>query len=85
LTQQIYYGSTGKPDKEPSPWKVPNILQMLSGCPSDHMNFVLNVGSMYVMDLQPGAGGSKGKGKAISRAQMELLATKTSQVNDCAY
>lgn len=36
------------------------------------------------MDLNP-ADDENGKGKSINRAQMELLATKTSQVNDCAY
>lgn len=34
--------------KEMSPWKVPNILRMLSGAPSDHVTFVRNVGTMYV-------------------------------------
>ena len=57
---------------------------MLSGTPGDHETFVRSVGAMYVMDLNPDED-DDGKGKSITRVQMELLATKTSQVNDCAY
>lgn len=84
LTMQIYYGKQEQPTKEVSPWKVPNILRMLSGTPGDHETFVRSVGAMYVMDLNPDED-DDGKGKSITRVQMELLATKTSQVNDCAY
>lgn len=57
---------------------------MLSGTPGDHETFARSVGAMYVMDLNPDED-DDGKGKSITRVQMELLATKTSQVNDCAY
>ena len=67
------------PAKKPK--YFPNIMKCLSAAPSDHMVFMRNVTSMYISDLRPDAAG----GRSISRAQIELLATKTSQLNNCAY
>lgn len=56
-------------------------MKMLSASPSDHLTFMLQTTAMYTADLRPAASG----GRAISRAQMELIATRVSQLNKCAY
>lgn len=89
ITKMLYYGTpagyAAHPMDIPVPAKkpkyFPNIMKCLSAAPSDHMVFMRNVTSMYLSDLQPDASG----GRSISRAQIELLATKTSQLNNCAY
>ena len=50
---------------------------MLSAAPSDHFSFVMNASAMYIMDMRPGMGVD---GRAINRPQVELLATRTSQL-----
>lgn len=60
---------------------VPNILKMLSAVPLTHATFARNLAAMYLGNLNTNNMG----GRAINRSQIELLATKVSQLNVCAY
>ena len=80
ITQSIYYGEA-VPAAQNKRKMIANIMKVLSACPGDHQTFMSNVMAMYITNLHPTFSGER----SISRPHMELLATKVSQLNDCAY
>ena len=63
-----------------------NIIKQLSALPRDHAQFVTHVGTMYMGTRGggPNSGGSNADA-AVTADQVEFLAARVSQINECAY
>ena len=81
----LAYLGKGRRPKRPkarSLWRSPNALRALSAAPPDHLTLVAITTAMYLDDLRPI---EQPGGRAVSRAQTELLAAHVSSRNGCAY
>ena len=62
-----------------------NIIKQLSALPRDHAQFVTHVGTMYMGTRGGGPNSGSNADAAITADQVEFLAARVSQINECAY
>lgn len=63
-----------------------NIIRQLSALPKDHVQFLSHVRTMYISTRGGGpSSGGRNPDAAITADQVEFLAARVSQLNECAY